>query len=801
MKHRQGKTVEHKSQGVKENGFNSNCRNRKWKHNGVSKEVQDPTESQSETGKIFPNWSPWILYAITLVIRATYINRKSNWWIYHPDEIYQSIEVGFSEASGYGFRTYEYLPPPVNVTTSVEEQEVTNGMFSMRSFIFPLFYTFVFKMAAVVGYDYNPYLLGRLFHVIITSLLPVSVFNFSRTVYKNPDVAWMAAIFVSFSQNLTVLGTHTLVNSFLSPFLFHALSIIVASILNSSEQGSKELKQSVHSNGIITNGHTSIFLENGGPQTKVSKPHQNGYTHVVNGSPKLIENGKSPNGLSASWHRHFKGHYHNDGNYVKLFEKHLTKLSGSGFILGVVCYIRTDITLFGVVILTVFTIKCLYDNFSYVRRLWTKFVNTGVGFILGVLLGGFVDKQVYGTWFLSPLQWYRINLKTNIPSILFGTSSFDVYVDGIFLQSWFTSVFFSTSAICVCLLVTKYFNTTYKKEQHLTIALCVACFLLFCSYSMVGHKEIRFLHNVIVLMMMTSAFSLHFVISHVLFLSNRKSKVLFYLLIVSYATNTYFTFPSINDNPNTLATKRKKESAEVNACLEFISRQSHVSGVFVDVSLYQMAGLSIIKHNVPLVILIHNEYHEYPNVTSSFMNKPGIRVINRFSDFIHSSNIVYLTKHLLGRMQYSYIVTNRIRESSFGEIGFKTVFSFGAHIVLHRALSSQEKELSQKYAINLLDGDNATVLEYEASWLFTAGLYSKSIHRAESALQVNDQRIRPFQIIGLSYVRLNQWEDARKTEQLCFKRHGEAKCRKPQSRVVIHEEYIPFDDANSYKWL
>ncbi|OWF42237.1 hypothetical protein KP79_PYT16412 [Mizuhopecten yessoensis] len=518
MKHRQGKTVEHKSQGVKENGFNSNCRNRKWKHNGVSKEVQDPTESQSETGKIFPNWSPWILYAITLVIRATYINRKSNWWIYHPDEIYQSIEVGFSEASGYGFRTYEYLPPPVNVTTSVEEQEVTNGMFSMRSFIFPLFYTFVFKMAAVVGYDYNPYLLGRLFHVIITSLLPVK---------------W-----------------------------------------RTSDKGEQA------------------------------------------------------------------------------------------------------------------TSKWIYTR--------------------GVLLGGFVDKQVYGTWFLSPLQWYRINLKTNIPSILFGTSSFDVYVDGIFLQSWFT---------------------------------------------------------------------------------------------MSYATNTYFTFPSINDNPNTLATKRKKESAEVNACLEFISRQSHVSGVFVDVSLYQMAGLSIIKHNVPLVILIHNEYHEYPNVTSSFMNKPGIRVINRFSDFIHSSNIVYLTKHLLGRMQYSYIVTNRIRESSFGEIGFKTVFSFGAHIVLHRALSSQEKELSQKYAINLLDGDNATVLEYEASWLFTAGLYSKSIHRAESALQVNDQRIRPFQIIGLSYVRLNQWEDARKTEQLCFKRHGEAKCRKPQSRVVIHEEYIPFDDANSYKWL
>ncbi|XP_033748697.1 uncharacterized protein LOC117333492 [Pecten maximus] len=692
MRHRQGKTVEHKYHGGKENGANSNSRNKKLKQHNISEE-----ENHSEEEHIFPNWSPWILYAATLVMRVTYINRKSNWWIYHPDEIYQSIEVGFSEASGHGFRTYEYLPPPTNVTTSVEEQEVKNGMFSMRSFLFPLFYTLVFKMAAIVGYEYNPYLLGRLFHVIITTLLPVSVFNFSRTLYKNPDVAWMAAIFVSFSQILTVLGTHTLVNSFLSPFVFYAMSVVVASMFDPGQQPVEETQYSQYSNGVTTNGHIPDLSGNNGSETKLNKSHQNGYKSITNGTHKLGENGKYQNGFSTSPLGILKEQSAGDRQKTEMFGQRssLSKLLGSGFVLGVACYIRTDIALFGVVLVTLFSIESLYQNVSNVWKLWTRFLHSGCGFILGVCLGGFVDKQMYGTWFLSPLQWYRINIRTNLSSILFGSSSFDVYIDGIFLQSTFTGLFYSVSAIAFCILATTKNKSIDQTEKRHTIVLCVASIILFCAYSMVEHKEVRFLHNVIVLLLMTSAFSLHFVINHMLHLSHRRSQCVFYLLIVSYVINTYFTFPSINYNPNTLTTKRMKESAEVNACLEFISRQPNVSGVFVDSSLYQMAGLSIIKHNVPLVILIHNEYHEYPNATSSFL-KPGIRVVNRFSDFIHSSNIVYVTKHLLQGMTYSYIVTNRIRESSFGNIGYKTVFAYGTHLVLHRTLTSQERELRTK---------------------------------------------------------------------------------------------------------
>lgn len=635
--------------------------------------------------------------------------------------------------------------------------------------------------------------LGRLSNVVITSSLPVSVFHLTKTLYNKTDIAWIAAIFVSFSQLLTTLGTHTLVNSFISPFLFYALTEVLSFIIR-CKQDKSEINTSINKYTTENqNGHISNYLQNGGHTTKL----QNGVDSFANGSIKHVDyknNQNGSNGISnglLSEQSNTTSKESRKSNFTLL-----ANLAGSGFVLGVVCYIRTDATLLIAILVFVFTIECIYEKFANIWKLLGHCPVLVFGFGSGACLGGLADRVMYGVWFLSPLQWYRININTDIPSILFGSSSLDVYVTGIFLQNAYTAVFYLVAAIAVCSLMTSYPAATSQEQRRHTVTLALACMVLFSVYLTVNHKEVRFLHNFIVLMLVMSAFSLHFLISSCLPLSRRTSKFVMYALLVSYVINAYMTFPSIHFNSQELRTKKMKESAEVNGCLEFISRQSDVSGVFVDASLYQMAGFSIIKHDVPIVILLHNEYHEYSNVMSASLNETGIRVINRFSDFIHSSNIIYLTKHLLTELSYNYIVTSRIREFSFGNIGFNTVFSFGAHMVLRRTLDNRQRELAKTYATSLKDGDNATVLEYEASWLFTAGLYLKSILRAESAIQVNDARIRPYQIMGLSQVRLDNWVDARKTEQRCFQRHGEAKCRTPQPRVVIHKEYMAFDKAN-----
>ena len=41
---------------------------------------------------LFPRWLPWILVALTLTFRVHYVLQPKNWWILHPDEVYQTTE-------------------------------------------------------------------------------------------------------------------------------------------------------------------------------------------------------------------------------------------------------------------------------------------------------------------------------------------------------------------------------------------------------------------------------------------------------------------------------------------------------------------------------------------------------------------------------------------------------------------------------------------------------------------------------------------------------------------------------------
>ena len=44
---------------------------------------------------LFPRNTHWLVFLFTLVFRVWYVSRKENWWILHPDEIYQTLEGNF----------------------------------------------------------------------------------------------------------------------------------------------------------------------------------------------------------------------------------------------------------------------------------------------------------------------------------------------------------------------------------------------------------------------------------------------------------------------------------------------------------------------------------------------------------------------------------------------------------------------------------------------------------------------------------------------------------------------------------
>lgn len=47
---------------------------------------------QNQHADIFPRYSEWIVFLVTILLRFHYVSQKQNWWILHPDEIFQSME-------------------------------------------------------------------------------------------------------------------------------------------------------------------------------------------------------------------------------------------------------------------------------------------------------------------------------------------------------------------------------------------------------------------------------------------------------------------------------------------------------------------------------------------------------------------------------------------------------------------------------------------------------------------------------------------------------------------------------------
>ena len=72
------------------------------------------------------------------------------------------LSVAHSEAYGYGFRTYEYLPEklPGYHVSAARAQEVELGMYSLRSFMLPHLISVSMVLADSVGLLFTPYLVS-----------------------------------------------------------------------------------------------------------------------------------------------------------------------------------------------------------------------------------------------------------------------------------------------------------------------------------------------------------------------------------------------------------------------------------------------------------------------------------------------------------------------------------------------------------------------------------------------------------------------------------------------------------------
>ncbi|RUS70684.1 hypothetical protein EGW08_021560 [Elysia chlorotica] len=136
----------------------------------------------------------------------------------------------------------------------------------------------------------------RLGHVAITSLLPLAVSRFADVTCKCPDVATIAAILTGSSAYLSTLGTHTLINSFVSPAIFLGLAQAIRVLHTHREEyvrSSGHAKQAVNHVDLSLKVKTSLHEK---PTAKHQSSEENDVVDIYHRSlRKKLKDKQFPN--------------------------------------------------------------------------------------------------------------------------------------------------------------------------------------------------------------------------------------------------------------------------------------------------------------------------------------------------------------------------------------------------------------------------------------------------------------------------------------------------------------------------
>ena len=107
--------------------------------------------------------------------------------------------------------------------------------------------------------------------------------------------------------------------------------------------------------------------------------------------------------------------------------------------------------------------------------------------------------------------------------------------------------------------------------------------------------------------------------------------------------------------------------------------------------------------------------------------------------------------------------------------------------MLQRQNHTTASALATRRAQGIPIGTNATVLEYEGSWLYTYGLYRKAIERLEAALQLDKTRIKVYQLLSLCYKDIGKIPVANQIINQCVQLY-KSSCLEQQPKVILHKD-------------
>lgn len=613
----------------------------------------------------------------------------------------------------------------------------------------------------MTSHDYNhtPSILilqvWRMFHAGITSCLPLSIYIFCRNATGNRDISMISCILVASSTHLWVFGTHTFLNSFVSPFVFIILGYLTSFLTALSKEKNTENCEETYKKDMEHNNNIQI--------------QQNG-NGAVHNSPFSVHQLKSNSVKKVS---------RTDFSPCNVFLM--------GYFTGLFIYMRPDLC---VLLITVLSphIPSVLVRFKHIISHFELYVCI-VSSVMGILTGALDDFLSYGRFVVTPLQWLSFNVLNGYAKRMFGTMPNSFYIHMFFGN--ITLIFLSLCIICV-------FVYTINKSSVVLVFLKKSLFSftsLFIIYSYQGHKEARFLHDAIVVFYICSGVSLYVCVQEISYRlrsfcdSRYMEHVTHWFLLLWFISSQYQMMPNSRDNSIKLwAYEEKTDSHDVNVCLDFISQQTEVTGVFIDRDMHMTGGYSILKKNIPWFSLINTEFREFSKKSrlelQSFYGTRKVSTTSQISNYIHIQNTPFLLKCLIRQKEYNYLVMKITRQ--FINQGYVEVFRYGTMRVLKRTNDLQEEKMLATLERTISDSKNSTVLKYEGQWLAMYGNYDLAKEKFSRAAEIqSDLQVHQF-LIEL-HRKISEPENTKAVFKNCLQKFSSDDCLKPAEKIALFE--------------
>lgn len=615
-------------------------------------------------------------------------------------------------------------------------------IFLIYIFIFPLF----------------KFQLWRMFHASITSCLPLSVYVFCKVVTGNHDLSMISCILVSSSTHLWVFGTHTLLNSFLSPFVFLVIGYLIKFI-------------------------TAFSVENN--ITGNVQKMRNGIQHNNNNNDYNIHTMNNCNGVHRCNKQVDTSNY--ESVQIGRNESRVCHVFVLGYFSGLFVYIRPDLLSLLICALLPYMPRVLTHLKAMLSSIRMYICISGC--VTGILTGVLEDFLSYGSFVVTPYQWISFNVFNGYAKRMFGTMPALFY-----LQIFFGNNILLFLSVSILIVTIHTFNRTSAIHDFLRkTSLTFIC--MFFMYSLQGHKEARFLHDAFVLFYICCGLLLYILVQHLssvvsLFSSKCLSQqVCLCFLLFCFISSQYQSVPNSTDSSvKDWTYEGKTDSHDVNVCLYFIGQQSDVTGVFMDRDIHMTGGYTVLGQNVPWFSLINTEFREFSKESRlavwSFYGNREISITSQISNYVHIQNTPFLLKCLIRQKEYNYLVMKITRQ--FITRGYVEVFRYGTMHVLKRSFDSQEESYLEKVEKSITDNKNTTILKYEGQWLMSYGSYHLAENKFIKSAEINSD-LQIYQFLVELYRRKGEPVKARDAFTACKQKFVEADCLKKARKITLFE--------------